>query len=108
MADAVAQPDEVTKLSPAGVPVVSQVQDLRIATVFPSEGTARLLIFKGPALISGSAPFEFPTSANFGAAWVERIEISSSSRFVESGNPAAQVFTTTALFNSEVNGFLPS
>ena len=82
MADAVAQPDEVTKLSPAGVPVVSQVRDLRIATVFPSEGTARLLIFKGPALISGSAPFEFPTSANFGAAWVERIEISSSSRFV--------------------------
>ena len=79
---AIAQSDEVAKLSPAGVPVVNRALDLTVATVFPSEGTAKLLVFKGPELVSGSSTFDFPASANFGAAWVEEIEISTSSRFV--------------------------
>lgn len=68
--------------SPAGVPVFAKVEDLTVATVFPSNGTARLLVFKGTKQVSGSSTFDFPSAANFGAAWVEEIRISNLSRFV--------------------------
>jgi hypothetical protein len=82
LSHAIAQSGEIAKLSPAGVPVVTRAYNLTVATVFPSEGTARLLIFKGPELVSGSSTFDFPAAANFGAAWIEEIGISASSLFV--------------------------
>ncbi len=52
-----------------------------MVVVFPSEDAAQVLVFRGATVEARSAAFEFPRVANYGAAWVETIDVPSNSRF---------------------------
>jgi hypothetical protein len=74
-------PADLESLSAAARPVVATRAGLTVAVVFPAENTAQLLVFRAATLEASSAPFEFPLVANYGAAWVEIIDIPTTSRF---------------------------
>lgn len=68
--------------SPAKPPVRADAHGLSVAIVFPSKDTAQLLVLRDEAHEAQSAVFAFPSVATFGAAWVEQIEVKSSSSFI--------------------------
>ena len=72
---------QLEALSPAAPPILATRAELSVAVVFPSEQTAQVLVFRGASVEARSAAFEFPLVANYGAAWVDTIDIPSMSRF---------------------------
>lgn len=72
---------ELEALSPAAHPVVASRAELSVVVVFPSDDIAQVLVFRGATVEERSAAFEFPRVANYGAAWVETIDVPSTSRF---------------------------
>ena len=72
---------ELEALSPAAHPVVASRAELSVVVVFPTEDAAQVLVFRGATVEARSATFEFPRVANYGAGWVETIDVPSTSRF---------------------------
>ena len=73
--------DDIEKLSTSKPPVVAVGHDLSVAVIFPSENTAQLVVFRHNKEEARSSPFELVSSANYGAAWVEQVELKSASSF---------------------------
>ena len=69
------------QLSHSKPPHVANAHGLSVAVVFPTEGIAQLIVLRSDSVEARSAAFEFTQTANYGAASVEQIKISSSSTF---------------------------
>jgi hypothetical protein len=52
-----------------------------VAVVFPRSDAAQVVFLRNGKVKAGSAEFEFPMEANYGAAWVEQIKVQSQTAF---------------------------
>jgi hypothetical protein len=73
---------EFLKLSAARAPVIGQGHGLAVAVVFPGNSTVQLVVRAAHAKEVHSQRFQIATDANYGAVWVEQVEITSPSQFV--------------------------
>ena len=67
---------------PASPPIVATEGGLTVAVVFPSASTARVVVAREGEKRQQSREFEFPRDANYGAPWVELVEVKSPQSFV--------------------------
>jgi hypothetical protein len=81
LSDATAQRANLSGISAAKQPVISEAHGISAAAIFPTHDSARIVVSVGATGEVSSPAFDFPSIANYGAAWVARIEIKSSAAF---------------------------